>query len=774
MDGGRVATLLEKWAFSPRIALRPPLRLAPPPANGLTFWSELPRTNSTAAAPRLYDPSDPQTFPTSSASRYPSSSASRYPSSSTTRYLTPVTSLSTQSPGSYRTARSPLSGYPQSSYAAPTITSALTDPSQAFTVSGPPAHVTFSGPTVPAVDPSLPQPDAEPLYTAANPFSMSSPSVDDSDDLPYAESLPKRTAPLPFPNTMGNANRFRHWRSWFRRLKSMTILAFVFILIKIPSQTYLFLLLRLPSLYFSRVSRLFEDANLSLPDIQRMAVINGDQFSVVSWTPDASDLPPRLRRFNLSWEAFIDALLREWKTQNVISALMLSAILTMLQIDAAAADPIARMTALISLVCALMSLLFGSLYIIRFGTMRKMYKAASWADEAQRGSASLLWNVWVLLALPAVWLAWSIILFVTCIMAFTWRTGAVDDNTPMLVPHTALALRIGVSAVLLLALIYLLLIIDTFKRYGDTMDARWKEKVARWTSESRSSTLKASYKSEDSPVANWIRSSVLPPDSQPVTELYSSLTPVREESVPDQPQNEPPSNPLTISPFLFHNNSSEATIASFSPFPAVKIIRLSRESWFVWPIPPVLADRGMAKQDWTQLVGTLNNHKRQIFESDGSASLHPLLSSLNQWNRTYFAPHSTEAVLCIEEPLESGTWSYSVQILHLGSGAFDTQYLPVLDELRQRSIRVIRLHDSHPEEGFHTTEIKIQPQSTSSRSQPDLPHTSVPNTALTVISRNSVQYTEGGEVVDPDYVPNYLTIPLPPSRPPSYLESRDS
>ncbi|KAJ6549696.1 hypothetical protein B0H19DRAFT_873234, partial [Mycena capillaripes] len=89
---------------------------------------------------------------------------------------------------------------------------------------------------------------------------------------------------------------------------------------------------------------------------------------------------PRLRRFNMSWEGFIDALLREWKTQNVISDLMLSAIRTMLQIDAVAADPISRATALISLVCALMSLLFGSLYIIRFAAMRKMYKAVCWAD----------------------------------------------------------------------------------------------------------------------------------------------------------------------------------------------------------------------------------------------------------------------------------------------------------------------------------------------------------------------------------------------------------
>jgi hypothetical protein len=55
------------------------------------------------------------------------------------------------------------------------------------------------------------------------------------------------------------------------------------------------------------------------------------------------------------------------------------AILTILQIDSAAGDPITRYCALFSLICALMSLLFGCIYIIRFGTMRKPHKAAEWA-----------------------------------------------------------------------------------------------------------------------------------------------------------------------------------------------------------------------------------------------------------------------------------------------------------------------------------------------------------------------------------------------------------
>jgi hypothetical protein len=56
------------------------------------------------------------------------------------------------------------------------------------------------------------------------------------------------------------------------------------------------------------------------------------------------------------------------------------AILTMFQIEDAAQDPITRIAALFSLVCAIMSLSFGCIFILRFGTMRTMYKASRWAE----------------------------------------------------------------------------------------------------------------------------------------------------------------------------------------------------------------------------------------------------------------------------------------------------------------------------------------------------------------------------------------------------------
>ncbi|KAF8994701.1 hypothetical protein BDQ17DRAFT_1251443 [Cyathus striatus] len=180
-----------------------------------------------------------------------------------------------------------------------------------------------------------------------------------------------------------------------------------------------------------------------------------------------------------TWESFIESLLREWKTFNIVSALMLSAILTILQIEAAASDPIIRYSALLSMICALMSLLYGCMYIIRFGSMKRAHKAAEWADEAQSTKTNIFWNVWVLLAMPATWLAWSIILYITCVATFVWRTGPGGDAGP---PSTSNPLwpRVVISAVLGLGLIYFVLIIATLRRYGDAMDRSWRMRVQRW------------------------------------------------------------------------------------------------------------------------------------------------------------------------------------------------------------------------------------------------------------------------------------------------------
>lgn len=126
-----------------------------------------------------------------------------------------------------------------------------------------------------------------------------------------------------------------------------TALQFVFL--TIPSQVYLSLLLRLPSLYFSRVARIFEEADLTLSELKKMALEIGAERAGASRKTDgeistrmqqmglldgfnaqgvgmegAPKIPVAYERLKTTWEGFIDSVLREWKTFNIISVLLLS------------------------------------------------------------------------------------------------------------------------------------------------------------------------------------------------------------------------------------------------------------------------------------------------------------------------------------------------------------------------------------------------------------------------------------------------------------------
>ncbi|KAL1742458.1 hypothetical protein HDZ31DRAFT_65949 [Schizophyllum fasciatum] len=315
----------------------------------------------------------------------------------------------------------------------------------------------------------------------------SSSSAYSGGDAPGTEiSEPERMTPAPPPETkiadkIEVVRASRPSESTFHNIAAL-------LLQTIPTMLYLCLLLRLPALYFSRVARVFENADLSQRDIERMAVARVSQWGrdpraapagVWQYEPQPDEkISVPLLQFKTSWEHFVENLLKEWKTLNVVSALLTSAVLTILQIDAAAADPVVRTTALLALVCTLMSLLYGCLYIIRFGSMKAMHKASGWADEARQTTTNVVWNVWVMLAMPAVWLSWSIVLFLVSIMTFVWRAGTADERTAPAASFTqALAPRVVISAVLALGAVYFVLVVQTFARYGDLMDRRWRERV---------------------------------------------------------------------------------------------------------------------------------------------------------------------------------------------------------------------------------------------------------------------------------------------------------
>lgn len=87
------------------------------------------------------------------------------------------------------------------------------------------------------------------------------------------------------------------------------------------------------------------------------------------------------------------------------------------------------------------------------------------------------WNIWVLLAMPAIWLAWAMTAFCVAIMSYVWRTGSAadppDGMRPQLDPGPALALRVVLTAVFVIGLVYFVLILRTFGRYGER-EAGWR------------------------------------------------------------------------------------------------------------------------------------------------------------------------------------------------------------------------------------------------------------------------------------------------------------
>lgn len=104
--------------------------------------------------------------------------------------------------------------------------------------------------------------------------------------------------------------------------------------------------------------------------------------------------------------------------------MVLSAILTLLQIQTAGDDPIIRALALNSLVCAIMGLVYGCMFSVRFRTLTHTHQAMVWGEVGlpsvlaprkfaelffqyvKESQGSLLWDFPTFLSMPVVWSSW--------------------------------------------------------------------------------------------------------------------------------------------------------------------------------------------------------------------------------------------------------------------------------------------------------------------------------------------------------------------------------
>jgi len=83
-------------------------------------------------------------------------------------------------------------------------------------------------------------------------------------------------------------------------------------------------------------------------------------------------------------------------------------------------------------------------------------------------TASIWWNVWILLATPAIWLAYSIISFCVAILAFIWTTGT---NKPVEPPSVERAIgpRVVVTVIFALGCWIFICIVRTFRSWADDL-----------------------------------------------------------------------------------------------------------------------------------------------------------------------------------------------------------------------------------------------------------------------------------------------------------------
>lgn len=96
-----------------------------------------------------------------------------------------------------------------------------------------------------------------------------------------------------------------------------------FIIDTLPRQLYLLLLLGLPYLYFSRVCRLFEEADLSIKDIKR-GLLESARKQNEPWVYQGRQVTSEpYEALQKSWNEFVDALIQEWNTLNIVSVLLL-------------------------------------------------------------------------------------------------------------------------------------------------------------------------------------------------------------------------------------------------------------------------------------------------------------------------------------------------------------------------------------------------------------------------------------------------------------------
>ncbi|TFK72066.1 hypothetical protein BDN72DRAFT_378122 [Pluteus cervinus] len=239
------------------------------------------------------------------------------------------------------------------------------------------------------------------------------------------------------------------------------------------AQFYVLLLFRFPAMYFDRFAHVLEHMDLTRQQVDD--VVYARRRSEQQPQPNLghvaeAEIPQGLVRFRKCWESLMESLSKEWETMNIVSVLLLGIDVGMIQISDIASQAPTRAASLLSLLCSLTSLLCGCIYAMRTPSMRRVTESTKWIEETIQHK-TVLWNVWVLIAMPAIWLVWSIVFFLLNVMLYTWQTGT--ELTPM-TKNGSIIVRTVVTFTFVLQMFYLALVIITLFRWSKPPRRSWK------------------------------------------------------------------------------------------------------------------------------------------------------------------------------------------------------------------------------------------------------------------------------------------------------------
>ncbi|KAJ3732368.1 hypothetical protein DFJ43DRAFT_326476 [Lentinula guzmanii] len=411
------------------------------------------------------------------------------------------------------------------------------------------------------------------------------------------------------------------------------------IISRFVQQCWLLLFFRLPALYHSRMLQIAVNSGIGTADLHLMsttfsALWRHEPPSPLKFQGDNIAISPQLVHFKASWEVLVDDLLQEWKMFNLISALVQTSGPVLLSLDSQpGSDPIIKFGVLLSFVCAGISLLSGSFCVLQFGSMRKMPKATEWMREAHKSNQLVWWNCWILLAMPATWLAWSVILLLATMMSYTWRSTPQNDFSSISA-HTVLSLKITVSAVLAFGVLCVgALALTLCLQFGDSVDQKFVYRV-----------------------------------------LNNREYPPKEDTANPAVQLEQPKGSLHDFPVLSSHSHEPLPLASMSsrhaPFPTTKLMDTNSISPLSSELPRYVQHENQSFYPWSSFATDL----QRAFQNPSSPSSEDdAFACVKRWNDQVFEPNGLEAILCMEFPIQSelDEGIYSVYVMDLAQARDD-------------------------------------------------------------------------------------------------------